>query len=300
MFWKTLLFSCVVALALEGGAVAFAASPAPGRPDHLAAAKGLKPADPVLAPHKALYDIRLTSSKSGSQILNISGKMYFEWKRACEGWISDHRFDLLYEYADAPAMRISSDFSTFEREDGSGIDFSSRRRRDGVLYQELRGRASVDPVGAGKAVYTMPGDLTFDLPRGSLFPTGHTLALLRQIVAGKKFFNATVFDGSDEDGPVEINAFIGAPVDITKVAALGPKVDASLLGGRAWRVHMAFFPLSDSKSESDYEMDMIFHENGIISDMKITYSDFSVSQVLTALDRLPAEGCDVNVKGTKP
>lgn len=271
---------------------------APGKPE-LAAAKGLKSSIRTLAPHKALYDIRMTSSKSGSQIVNISGKMFFEWKQSCEGWISDHRFDLLYEYADAPAMRIASDFSTFEREDGTALDFSSRRHRDGELYQELRGKAVPGANGAGKATYSMPSDLTFDLAPGTLFPGGHTLALLRQIAAGKKFFNATVFDGSDEDGPVEINAFVGARVDALAEKP-GPKVNAALLGSKAWKVHMAFFPLNDPKSESDYEMDMIFHENGIISDMKINYSDFSVSQTLAALDPLPAEGCDVNVKGTKP
>lgn len=289
----------VMALTLGLAFLAPAAALAtPGKPG-LAAAKGLKPSAQILAPHKALYDIRLTSSKSGSQILNISGKMFFEWKQSCEGWISDHRFDLLYEYADAPAMRIDSDFSTFEREDGTALDFSSRRRRDGELYQELRGRAMLGANGAGKATYSMPSDLTFDLSTGTLFPGGHTLALLRQIAAGKKFFNATVFDGSDEDGPVEINAFVGARVDALAEKP-GPRIDAALLGGKAWKVHMAFFPLNDPKSESDYEMDMVFHENGIIGDMKINYSDFSVSQTLVALDPLPVEGCDVNVRGIKP
>lgn len=276
------------------------ATPSSGKPA-LAAAKGLKPASVPLAPHKALYDIRLTASKSGSQVLNISGKMFFEWKASCEGWISDHRFNLLYEYADAPAMQIASNFSTFERNNGRGLDFSSRRTRDGELYQELRGRVDLDAKGAGKAVYSHPPALTFDLPPGTLFPSSHTTALLRAIAAGKTFFNAVVFDGSDEEGPVEINAFLGAPVNALAARPMaGPKIDSSLLNTRAWKVHMAFFPLADTKSESDYEMDMIFHENGVISDMKINYEDFSIAQTLVAVERLPAEACDMNVKGTKP
>ena len=43
-------------------------------------------------PHKALYEIRLAETKSGSQIVNISGQMFYEWKSACDAWISDHRF----------------------------------------------------------------------------------------------------------------------------------------------------------------------------------------------------------------
>ena len=33
-----------------------------------------------LVPHKALYDIKMVSKDSGSQILNISGQMFYEWR----------------------------------------------------------------------------------------------------------------------------------------------------------------------------------------------------------------------------
>lgn len=293
----------VASLALvAGGTPCALAAPSSGKPAALAAPKGLKDLTVSLAPHKALYDVRLTSSKSGSQILNISGKMFFEWKQSCEGWISDHRFTLLYEYADAPSMQVSSDFSTFENMDGNSLDFSSRRRRDGEMYQELRGRATLGGKGgaAGKAVYSMPEGLDFALAPGTLFPAGHTRALLREILAGRKFFTATVFDGSDEEGPVEISAFLGAPIKPFADGKPGPKIDPALVGGRAWKVRMAFFPLGDPKSESDYEMDVVLHENGIISDMKINYSDFSVVQTLVALDRFEPEPCGLNTKGTKP
>ena len=91
-----------------------------------------------LAPHKALYDVSLVSAKNGSQIINIHGKMFFEWKPSCEGWITDHRFILAYDYADSPAMEISSDFSTFEKFDGKAMNFSSRRKKDGEVYSSVR------------------------------------------------------------------------------------------------------------------------------------------------------------------
>lgn len=295
------LFFCISFFLLLAFTPEGRAAPASGKPA-LAVAKGIKTSVPKLIPHKALYEIRLTATRSGSQVLNISGKMLFEWKQSCDGWISDHRFNLLYEYADAPAMQIASNFSTFERQNGRTLDFSSRRTRDGALYQELRGRADMPPEGEGKAQYSVPSALHFDLPSGTLFPAGHTLAVLEALAAKKKFFNATVFDGSDEEGPVEINAFLGAPVNALALmtSPLGPKIDASLLNSRAWKVHMAFFPLRDSKSESDYEMDMIFHENGIISDMKIDYDDFSVAQTLVALETLPGERCEGPLQETRP
>lgn len=260
-----------------------------------------------ITPHKALYDIQMVARKNSSQVLNISGKMYFEWGRTCDAWTTDHRFNLTYEYADSPAMHITSDFSTYEPLDGSSLDYTSMRKRNGDLYQEIRGHADIGKKG-GKATYTMPEGLVYDLDPGTLFPMTHTVDLIAKALSGKKFFSATVFDGSDEDGPVEINSFIGASVPFntainaaTNSAADNdnlttetyPKaVNQTLLKNKAWNIRMAFFPLNNSESKADYEMNAIFHENGIISDMKVEYDDFSVTQTLIALEALPPASCD--------
>lgn len=249
-----------------------------------------------LAPHKALYDIDLIATHSGSQILNISGQMAYEWKPVCDAWVTDHKFKLFYEYADAPGMRITSDFSTYESYDGTMFNYTSRRQRDGKMYQEIRGNADIDAKG-GKATFTMPEGVKFDLAKGSLFPMGHTLEVIKNAEAGNKFFAAQVFDGSDEEGPIEINTFIGKPA--TSGAAKSAKIDSSLLNGKAWNMRMAVFQSKSDEEESDYEMDLVFHENGIISDMTIEYDDFSVSQKLVALEKLPAENCAPSVDTPK-
>lgn len=239
----------------------------------------------LLAPHKALYDIQLVATHSGSQIINISGKMYYEWKPSCEAWITDHRFDLVYEYADNPSMRVTSDFSTFETFNGEDFNFSARRKRDNTLYQELRGKATIADKG-GKAHFTIPEDLDYDLTNGSMFPMAHTLEMIEKAKNREKFFQAVVFDGSDEEGPVEINTFIGNPVNAMTLIKGSDDLDMSLLNTNAWKVRMAVFPTAEDEALSDYEMSIIFHENGIISDMLIDYDDFSVTQKLVALERL--------------
>lgn len=250
-----------------------------------------------LAPHKAVYDIDLIATHSGSQIINISGEMAYEWKPTCDAWVTDHRFKLFYEYADAPGMRIMSDFTTYESFDGKDFNFSSRRQRDGQMYQEIRGNGEIGKDSSGKIAYTMPEGLKFDLAKGSLFPMGHTLEVIRHAEAGTKFYSANVFDGSDEEGPIEINTFIGKP---TKSGAMkSEKIDSALLNGKAWSVRMAVFKHDAQEEESDYEMSMVFHENGIISDMTIEYDDFSVRQKLLSLEKLPADGCAPSVDTPK-
>ncbi len=242
-------------------------------------------------PHKALYQIDMISSHSGSQVIDISGQMFFKWEASCEAWITDHRFKLIYEYADSPAMRITSDFSTFEPFDGETFDFTSRRKRDGELYQEIRGRAVMHEDG-GQVTYNMPEGLEHKLPEGTLFPIAHTVDLASAVREGKKFHSATVFDGSDEEGPVMINSFIGDKVNAIAKITPSPDIDSTLINTPAYDLRMAFFPLNSEEAASDYEMSIIFHENGVISDMVIDYDDFSVSQKLVALEKLESQSCE--------
>lgn len=236
-----------------------------------------------LEPHKALYEIDLVSTRGGSQIVNIDGQMLYEWSTGCDAWNSNHRFNLLYEYADSAPLTITSDFSTFEPFDGKSLDFVSQRKKDSRVFEELRGHAELGEDFSGKAVYNVPDGLSYDLKKQTYFPMRHTLELISQAKAGKKFFTATMFDGSDEEGPVQVTAFVGEEVE--KPALMkNVKLNESLLENRAWKVRMAFFPLNNEESTSDYEMDVILHENGIISDMHIEYEDFAITQKLIALE----------------
>lgn len=256
-------------------------------------------ADPACAagfvPHRALYDIQLSKTKNGSQIINISGQMFYEWASTTDAWTSNHRFSILYEYADSPALRITSDFSTYESFDGRRFNFSSHRRQDGTLFEELRGSGVLDETGRGRAVYSHPAALEFDLPSGTVFPMAHSLEIARRIKNKDSFYSAVIFDGSDENGPVEVNSFIGAVAGIPPALKNAPAVDMSLLEAPAHRLRLAFFPLNAPSSTPDYEMSLLFHDNGVISDMIIEYEDFTISQKLLALESLSGS-CGVSKK----
>lgn len=241
----------------------------------------------VFMPHRAVYDVELSHARSGSQLSNVSGKMSYEWQPTCEGWISNHSFDLSYDYIDRGAMNVSSHFSTFEPFDGREYQFASKRSESGRVYEEIRGQALLKDGQGGLASYSAPEDLSFDLPAGALFPMQHTLDLIDNIRAGKRFYNAVIFDGSDVEGASEVNTVIGNPV--TSLPALendGADLDEKLLKGRAWNLRMAFFPLSKAQEIAEYEIDLILHENGVVSGIEIEYEDFSVRQNLVKLEHL--------------
>ena len=257
--------------------------------------------DFTLVPHKALYEINLVSTKSGSQIVDVGGEMYYELTSGCDAWITNHRFQLRYDYIDSPSVRVKSNFSTYESHDGESFNFTSTRRRDGAVFEELKGQAYLNPVpgsagggdrlGTGKAIYAQPEGLSFDLPDSTRFPMRHTLDLLARAEEGEKFFNSVVFDGSDDEGPVSINAFIGPTVNAMARVTTSPKIDVTLLNTAARTTRLAFFPVDQTGLAPDYEMEMIIHDNGVVSDMLVEYDTFSVTQKLVALEKLPADTC---------
>ena len=241
-----------------------------------------------MTPHRALYDIHLIESHNTAQIVNISGKMFFEWNESCDAWTTDHRFSLLYEYADSPAMLVTSDFSTWESRDGNTLVFSTRRSRNGELYENIRGRAVLNEDGSGgKVTYSMPEDLTIDLPAGTVFPMMHTFLLSQKMDRmNSPFLNAVIFDGSDAEGAVEINAFLGRSV--SPPIPENEQITKELLTAPARKLHMAFFPLINKfEPASDYEMASTFYQNGVIGDMRIFYDEFSIAQDLVAIEPVP-------------
>lgn len=238
-------------------------------------------------PHKALYELKLSGKKSSSKISNITGKMLYEWNSSCDAWIANHHFDVTYEYIEMPPLRVTSNFSTYESFDGHDFNFSSQRKREGIVFEEYRGKVERAEDGSQKtAIYSVPDNLKFDLPEGTLFPMAHTLEVLEKVKAGKPFYKATIFDGSDEKGPVDINSFAGKVTPYNIPEDYKDHIDASLVQNTSWNMRLAFFPLIDFETMADYEMSLMFHENGVISNMNVEYGDFSVSQTLVAIEPL--------------
>lgn len=243
-----------------------------------------------LASHKAIYDIRMKSTQTGSQVLDVRGKMLFTFKKSCDGWISNHKFSLDYEYTGTPPLEVESKFTSFEGFGGKLLNFSSSRITNGEPDQRLRGLATISGT-KNIAQFSMPEDLSFNLTGATLFPAGHTMKLIEAAQQGQKIVNAQVFDGSDDKGPVEINAVIGKKT----LPEADNKLDKALTGGNGWLMRLAVFPNEgdDNQTISDYEMTMNLLENGIIRDMTIDYHNFSVTQKLVAVEPLKEDKCGV-------
>ncbi len=245
-------------------------------------------------PHRAIYEVSLSSIESGGQLVDIRGKMYFEWEKTCESWTTDHRSTLVYEYADGTSSRINSDFAAYETLDGKDLNFSSRRENNGALFEEFRGHAKLTTNADGSANFSVPSELNFKLPKNTFFPMQHTDEILARARKGEKFFNATLFDGSDDKGPQLVNVFIGTAMDPMKGLKVNKNMDLALLKSPGRHMRLAFFPAEDDASAAEYEMDLVALDNGVVSDIKVIYDTFTITQKLVALQGIELPACTEN------
>ncbi len=253
----------------------------------------------TVVPHKALYDFSMVSVTSGAGVTDIRGHMFYEQDDACDAWTTDHRFTVTYYYPERQPLVNTSHYVAWEAKDQSQFQFSSERQENGVVTELLRGFVEREKDGAATAEYVRPDDLTFALPQGYFLPTGHIQEILKHAKAGDRFFSAVMFDGTDSDGPIEVSVFIGnkfSPEELKhrapKAAQKGKTLDTSLLSPNAWPVRMAIFPLAQKDSMTPaYEMDLVLHDNSVVSYALVDYKSFKVEQRLTALEPLPLRKC---------
>ena len=251
----------------------------------------------VLASHKALYTVTLTSTRRGSDYVDVSGKMVLEFTDACDAWTTNQKSLLRTVTSDGTEEVSNSDFAAWESKAGDDYKFSSRQTQNGDV-SEYRGRARRNgPNDSGVADYTKPERKTYRLPPRFLFQTAQQVRLIEYAQKGGRFLSGDMFDGSEGGGSARFNAIV-----LKQESAPGSAVKNPLLDSPAHRLRIAFFPPAgtvdedepaaiDTSETPEYEMTMTVHDNGVVSDYDYDYEDFSVHGTLEAIQALPRPHC---------
>lgn len=233
-----------------------------------------------VAPHRAIYDLSLAHAKSSSGIVDAKGSMLVEWADSCDGWTIEQRYRLTVTSDESEDSLVVVSFSTWEAKDGLSYRFFMRKMRDGDVAEEMRGRAKLKGPGeGGTAEFTQPEAATIELPRGTMFPTDHTLLLIRSAIDKERFVTRKVFDGGETEGASDVTAAIGQSVD-------APKNGNPLLAERGWSMRLAFYGPDAAGSEPDYEVGMKLLENGVAEGMTLDYGDLVVRAKLREIEAL--------------
>ncbi len=269
----------------------------------MAQAKQLGPAPDIkLAPHRAIYDMKLLRSQPGSNISSLDGFLTVEFSgSACEGYVQSTQ--LLTNTVDWNGREVVTDMRSSSWEDGVGEKFHFRSKRF-VNQQEsevIEGDASRDPKKLSiKIAMKSPAYGRLQIGGGAMFPTQHSIAVLDAAMRGQFSLQADLYDGLDKGEKFyQTTTVIGKQIDETK-SALPPVANAEVLNGMAsWPVTISYFD-SDKASAitPSYEIAYRLYANGVSRKLRIDYGNFSVEGELSKIEFLKSVDCGTTA--TKP
>jgi hypothetical protein len=268
------------ALMLAGG-VSLAASSAAG-------ATNLDGAARALVAHRAIYDLKLKDASDRSGIEGMVGRMVYEFTgSACTGFTTNFR--LVTKIDTGEETRLSDQqTTTFEDLSASQFHFETKSFTDEQLDRQVSGDAKIASGGI-KVEIKQPDGRELDLP-ASAFPTIHMLDVIKNAREGKHFFEARVFDGSENGDQALLTTTV-----IGKQQSPDPgDVDADKAGEFAkmpfWPVTIAYFNESTAGDPTPvYNMAFKLYDNGITRDLIMDYGDFVLSGSLVKLELLKAQ-----------
>jgi len=243
-----------------------------------------------LVAHRAVYDLELKDSSDRSGIAGMYGRMVYEFDGSdCTGFTTNFRFVTQIDTGDSTRLS-DQQTTTFEDIAKGTFRFETKSFTDDQLDKDVRGAAQDNAQGL-KVDLTQPAAKHVDLA-DSRFPTEHMLDIIKNAKLGKNFFEARVFDGSD-DGD---KSLVATTVVGKQATPATDDADADKAGAFAktpfWPVTVAYF---NEKSNGDampvYRMSFKLYENGITRDLTMHYGDFVLTGRLSKLELLDAKAC---------
>ena len=256
------------------------------------------PADRVLlAPHRAIYDLRLAKSQGSRGIEAIRGRILYDFSgNACDGF--ELKFRQVSEIDSGEGKPALSDLrsSTWEDGDAKKFRFSSENLFNERSADVVDGQAERNTQAVAVRL-SKPRQKDFTVPSGAVFPTEHMRRIIAAARENKSVLEFPVYDGS-ETGDKLYNTLtvIGHPITPGEKTPndAGAKTLANLT---RWPVTISYFDKLDEKTEQGGEQTPVYsigfelYENGVSRALVLAYPDFTISGEMTSLEMKTEKPC---------
>lgn len=258
------------------------------------------PADRVLlAPHRAIYDLKLAKSRGSRGIEGVRGRILYDFSgSACEGY--QLQFRQVSELDSGEGKAALSDLRSTTWEDGEGKKF---RFNSENLFNERRtdivdGHADRNEKAVAVSL-SKPKERNFTVPNTAVFPTEHMRRIIAAAREGKSVLEFPVYDGS-ESGEKLYNTLtvIGHLIEPGNKTPGDASAKSPVLAKLArWPVTISYFDKSEKKSEQNgeetpvYSISFELYENGISRSLILDYTDFTISGEMTSLEMKNSKPC---------
>jgi hypothetical protein len=251
-----------------------------------------------LAPHIAIYDLKLTSSRGKRALESVRGRIVYDFSgSACDGYALNFRQVTELDSGEGKVALSDLRTATWEEGDGNSFRFQSQNFMDQQRIAEVDGKA--DRAKEDVAIkLSKPEDKKFSAGK-VVFPTEHMRLLIEAARAGKTLLEVAVYDGSESGEKIyQSLSVIGrriAPDVKAEDAASGKDV---LAGLARWPVTISYFDKAAKKADDEpseqtpiYAITFEMYENGISRSLKLDYGDFVIDGKMSSLEVKPAKAC---------
>jgi len=258
------------------------------------------PADKVfLAPHRAVYDLKLVKSRGSRGIEAVRGRILYDFSgNACDGY--ELQFRQVSELDSGEGKIALSDLRSTTWEDGNAktFRFNSNNRLDDKQTDAVDGHADRNAKTVAVRL-SKPKDKNFTVPETAVFPTEHMRRIITAAREGKSILEFPVYDGSETGEKVYSTlTVIGKPI---APGAKPPDDAAAKISELArltrWPVTISYFEQQDATAERSGEQTPVYaisfeiYENGISRALVLDYSDFTIKGDMTSLELKKPKQC---------
>ena len=258
------------------------------------------PADDTvyLAPHRAIYDLKLTKSRGSRGVEAVRGRILYDFSgNACDGYQLQFR---QVSELDSEGKTALSDLrsTTWEDANAKAFRFNSENLLDDKRTDAVDGHAERNATTVAINL-SKPKDKNFTVPVSAVFPTQHMRRIISAAREGKSILEFPVYDGS-ETGEKLYNTLtvIGRPI----APGSKPPDDATakapeLAKLTRWPVTISYFEQESAKAQQTGEQTPVYaisfeiYEDGISRALVLDYADFTIKGEMTSLEMKKSKPC---------
>ena len=252
----------------------------------------------VLAPHRAIYELTLATTRGGTGVSAVMGRMAYDLTGSpCDGYTQNMRFVTRMTNQSGNAVVTDLRSSTWEDARGKRFRFDSSQYRDEMATDSTVGDAARPGASEDiKVELTKPAKKNISIPSRVYFPVQHTIALLHAAKTTKTSFRADLYDGSEKGEKVyDTVAAIGRAQGAGSNRQLAQVKNAERLDSlKGWPMSIAYFEPGSGKQDAlpVYELSFLMFENGVSRKLYIDYGEFALQGDLTEITFYPPSKCE--------
>lgn len=256
-------------------------------------AQTAQPERVVLAPHRAVYDLKLDTAKPSRSVDGARGRIAFDFTGdACEGYALSFRQVTVIESTETGARNIDVRTTNFEDGEGKLFRFKTQAAVGGRVDDRVDGVAEKRESNFRVQIRQPKAD-RFEFGADVIFPSEHLKRVIQAARAGSSTYNVQVYDGSDEGKQIyDTFAVIGrkieaGPLDKLEEAVRLPEMAAL----PRWPVSISYFKTGSGEVSPSYAISFDLFENGVTRALILDYRDFRMTGELVKLDMMKPSVC---------